>query len=63
MYRLVNDDDGHWFIIEADKLNEWHKFIEQVVPSYEWDGDFPDYVVEEVGGHPNTIVFETFSYG
>lgn len=27
-YRLTSDDDGHDYIIPADKLQEWRKYLE-----------------------------------
>lgn len=32
-YRIVTDDDGHTFVIPAEKLEEWDAFVDDPEPS------------------------------
>lgn len=66
-YILKQDDDGHWFVIPADKENEWSEYIEAV---YRYWDDIPfDNVppptepewVEQVGGAPSRVKFSEYT--
>jgi hypothetical protein len=53
---LDSDDDGHWFLIQANKRKEWEKWREDVYTVDDFDITPPDYA-EEIGGHPNMVEF------
>jgi hypothetical protein len=52
-YRLVSDDDGHKFIIPADKATEWDEFVEDP-ESFDWT---PPEWAQELGCHYSTYTF------
>lgn len=55
-YMLVDDDDGHWYVIPAKREADWDKWV----GGEEWqDGNAPSYA-DSVGGSPRLI--EIFSY-
>lgn len=55
-YVLINDDDGHWYLIPEAQLSDWETWIR----SDAWqDGEAPDYA-ESVGGSPSLV--RIFSY-
>lgn len=43
-YRLTSDDDGHWFVIPADKKLEWNQYVENIAKASDWkfEGTFPE---------------------
>ena len=49
---LQNDDDGHWYVIPADKKDEFQEWScggYETQPQPEW--------ASQVGGHPNNVTF------
>lgn len=52
-YRLVSDDDGHNYIIPADKTKEWDAFVDD--PD-EFDGEPPEWA-EQCPKHPSALTF------
>lgn len=55
-YFLDQDNDGHWYIIPLNKINEWNNWFN----SEDYDnGIVPDYV-EEVGGCPSNVIFKNY---
>ena len=51
-YLLQQDDDGHWYVIPADKRDEFDTwlsdgYVTQPQPTWAW----------QVGGHPNNVTF------
>lgn len=51
-YRLVSDDDGHWYIVPADRQEEF----DELIMSDEFNRAMPAWV-QEVNGHPNNVSF------
>jgi len=52
-FRLVQDDDGHWYLIQADKeevFNTW------VAAGPYWDGYEGEHF-EPLGGSPSNVTF------
>jgi len=48
-FRLVQDDDCHWYVIPANRLEEWNEFLMDA-------GDVPDFA-DPVGGAPFLVSF------
>lgn len=60
-YRLTSDDDGHDFIIPADKLSEWHEYLKafyKASDAYEETPDEPKWAVQINGS--SCITFENW---
>jgi hypothetical protein len=54
-YRLVQDDDGHWYCIEADQADAFEKW-EAAAPYWEnYKG--PDFTGAAVCGSPSSVTF------
>lgn len=58
-YRLVSDDDGHDYIIPAEKeyMDKWSKFLRNV-DNY----DLPSWA-KELGTSPSNVTFENYRIG
>ena len=59
-YLLVNDDDGHWFIIPEEKATEFNAWLKMVYDDY-YDGEVsqPEWV-KPIDG-PHSILIHAFS--
>lgn len=69
-YVLTTDDDGHWYVIPADKQGDWWKWVEYSTKF--WDNqlyldnpdleapDVPDWA-DEVGGAPSLVTFREYT--
>ncbi len=57
IYELVCDNDGHWYVIPADKDSDWSNWLETEECAL---GDVPDYV-EEVCGSPSLVKFKKYT--
>lgn len=62
-YRLITDGDTHWFVIPADKEDEWSTFCEAAekywddIPfDYEEAPKQPEWAIA-LGGGPSRVVF------
>lgn len=49
---LTNDDDGHWYVIPADRKDDFEHWVyetsvDTLQPSWIWN----------VNGHPNNVTF------
>lgn len=55
-YRLVQDNDCHWFIIPADKIGEWDEWCE-IDSDDERAWDAPEFA-QDLGGSPSNVTFE-----
>jgi len=59
-YILTQDEDGHWFVIPANKEEEWSEYLDKVY-SEDLSEDAPIIVqpdwVDEVGGAPSRVKF------
>lgn len=53
-YTLVQDDGSHWYIIPADKEEEFHAWLESEDAE---DGIAPDWA-NHFGGGPGSVTFE-----
>jgi hypothetical protein len=51
-FRLVRDDDCHWFVIPADRVDDWDNWV----TSEDWDP--PTYATPIDG--PHLLTFERF---
>ncbi len=54
-YILTSDDDGHWYVIPADKLREFG----EAVSAFDDTGDIPDWA-DPVGGSPCRVKFKGY---
>lgn len=54
-YCLDRDDDGHWYVVRADKLPEWEAWVAQTATDLA-DFSVPDFA-REVGGNPSRVTF------
>lgn len=52
-YRLASDDDGHDFLIPADKSSEWEDFVADP-EAYDWE---PPEWAEPCAYHPSNMTF------
>lgn len=53
-YFLDCDNDGHWYLIEANRRVKWEAFIEEAAP----DGwELPPYATR-LAGAPSNVTFE-----
>jgi hypothetical protein len=55
---LTSDDDGHWYVIPADKQKEFDTAIE----NFDEVGSLPDWA-KEVGGSPSRVTFTGYKIG
>ena len=68
-YILITDNDGHWFVIPADKQDEWWSYLIAVdAAGNPSDDNPPDYPqepewVEQVGGAPLLVRFTEYKIG
>lgn len=53
-YCLASDDDGHWYVIPAEKRDEWENWVQMPEST---DYEAPSYAIP-VDGHPTWITFE-----
>lgn len=53
-YVLTNDDDGHWYVVNAKDVDAFHDQL-----SYE-DPEFDGLDVDEVGGAPSLVKFKLY---
>lgn len=51
-YRLVRDGDCHWYVIPADKMEEWDAWC---YDENSWD---PPEWADALGGSPSMLTFE-----
>lgn len=47
---LINDDDGHWYVIPAARKEDFEHWV------YQSGGAQPEWV-RSVSGHPNNVTF------
>lgn len=69
-YVLVTDDSSHWYVIPADKQDEWWDWVEYSMKFWDQqlylenpdieDPTLPDWA-EEVGGAPSLVEFENYT--
>ena len=50
-YRIVMDDDGHWYVIPADREREFTEWLESGLVD-----EAPDFVIG-IGGSPSEVTF------
>jgi len=53
---LIQDNDSHWYVIPANKTNDWDAWTES--KNYE-EGVVPNYA-KEVGGCPSLVIFKDY---
>ena len=57
--RLVSDDDGHWFIIPADKWEEWEGWLENPETTDYTEPKWARYT----NTHPSRVTFTDWTIG
>ena len=57
-YFLSQDNDCHWFIIPADKRDEWNAWCE-IESDDEQAWEPPDFAYP-INGHPSGVTFTSF---
>jgi len=50
-YRLVQDNDAHWYIIVSCFQEDWERWLADGD-----EGEVPDFA-EPIGGHPSLVTF------
>jgi hypothetical protein len=55
-FYLGTDNDGHWFVIPADKRDEWSEWLD-IDSDDERAWDAPDFA-RDLGGNPSCVTFE-----
>lgn len=58
MFFIDNDHDGHWYIVPADRREEWLNWLEQDEDE-EASWTEPDFAIR-LGGHPNLVEFSDY---
>lgn len=53
-YVMVQDDDGHWYVIPADRINDFRAWVATC-----GDEEQPIWVAS-VGGSPSLVLFRQF---
>ena len=56
-YCLVQDNDGHWFVIPDENFHDWLMYLEGFTEEY--DPDEPEWVIR-VRGAPSNVKFTKF---
>jgi hypothetical protein len=65
MYCLIQDDDGHWFVIPKNKVHATQKYFAAIykywddMPEDEEEPEQPDWL-DEVGGSISSVVFPSY---
>jgi hypothetical protein len=65
MYRLISDDDGHWYVIPKDKEQEAICYFEKIYEYYEdmledeEEPEMPDWL-DEISGSPTMVIFKSY---
>lgn len=69
MHILVQDDSSHWYVIPADKEDEWFEYRDAVTDYWDSNPVDPDDLYEEpicpdwavaVGGAPSLVKFGNY---
>lgn len=55
-YRLVQDNDCHWYLIPADKGEEWDEWCD-IPDDDERSWDAPDFA-QGLNGSPSAVTFD-----
>ncbi len=58
-YRLIRDDDGHWYVIPATAANRFHTYVDAASRCEESDEDAKYFGGCRVDG-PHAVVFESW---
>lgn len=53
-YLIENDEDGHWYVIRADQLEDFNKWLEA---TSRWEETDLDFEPNRIQGHPNGLRF------
>lgn len=54
-FKLLEDEDGHWYVINVNEEAEFEKWVFATYNDLEWHGK--DFQSCEVGGSPSQITF------
>lgn len=57
-YILTQDNDAHWYVIPADREDDWVDFLD-IDPDDEAAWDVPDWA-EQIGGSPSLVKFSGY---
>lgn len=57
-YCLVQDDDSHWYVIPAEKREEFNSIIEKIMSGLSCE--LPEWIIEI--DNPGKVKFTDFSY-
>lgn len=57
MHAIVQDGDGHWYVIPADCRRQWSEFDTEADDFY-----LPDWA-RPIGGGPQLVVFGDYKIG
>lgn len=55
LFKLIEDNDGHWFVIPVDKEDQFWEWVRAQEDCKKWKGDASEF--HEVGGHASCIYF------
>ncbi len=59
--RLIQDDSGHWYLIPADKSDEFEDWVESMGDPMFTSYDGSDYDQYRMGGGPESITIHEWS--
>lgn len=59
MFRLIRDDDGHWYVIKAGQEEVFERWCRWMENYQEGDYDGPEF--EALGGGPGDVTFPAYS--
>lgn len=57
MFRLIQDDDCHWYVIRVDQAAEFHEWEQAMIDCDEWHGH--DFNENRIDG-PRDVVFPSW---
>jgi hypothetical protein len=57
-FRLIQDEDSHWYVIRSDQEDEFNEWQDAMSESAPWDGH--DFSEDRVGGSPSRVEFPSF---
>lgn len=58
MFRLYQDDNADWWLVEHERWEEWLNFMNNVFYSDKWDGSMPNYATYVQS--PSEVVIKEF---
>lgn len=57
-FRLMQDDDGHWYVVFADKRNEFEEWLK----SDDYANDVVPKYAKRISGSPEDVTFALVTF-